>query len=267
MIVTSARNAQLKLVRRLQRRRARQQEQAFVVEGEDLVLAGLETGAPARLLLVDSERVPDLDPSLVPCPVLHVEPQLLAEASGLAHPPRALGVFGLPPLRPFSELRALRTGPWLVLDGIADPGNVGTILRSAAAFGAAGVAAGPGSADPWSPKAVRASMGAIFRLPVTRIGEGPASLVEELVAARSGAPGMRIVALHADGDVPLWDVPLEGATLVVGGEREGVAAELLAAADDIAAIPQDPAVDSINAAVAAGVALYEWRRSSPERRP
>ena len=72
-------STQLKLVRRLQRRREREEERAFVVEGEDLVLAGLETDAPVRVLLVDAERVPDLDPSLVPCPVVHVEPKLLAE--------------------------------------------------------------------------------------------------------------------------------------------------------------------------------------------
>lgn len=248
MIVTSAQNPQLKLVKRLQRRRTREQEGLFVVEGEDLVGAGLETGAVPRVILVDAERPPKLEGHGVTCPVLHVDPKLLADVSELAHAPRILGVFEL--LEP--AVLAVGTGPWLVLDAVADPGNVGTIIRAAAALGAGGVALRPGSGDPWSGKALRASMGSAFRVPIVQLVD-PADL------ARAG---LRVVALDAGGDVALSEAALDPATaIVVGSERDGVSDELRAVADLTASIPQDPAVESLNAGVAAALALYEWRRA------
>jgi TrmH family RNA methyltransferase len=131
---------------------------------------------------------------------------------------------------------------------VADPGNVGTILRSALAFGASSVVLGPGCADPFGPKAVRASMGAIFAVPVAR-----AAGVEALPGAK--------VALAARAGAPLGEVAAvlgkdSGAvTLLVGAEREGLPADVLAAADHVAHIPI--ASESLNAAMAATVALYE----------
>lgn len=248
MIVTSAQNPQLKLVRRLQRRRAREQDGLFVVEGEDLVGAGLDTGAVPRVILVDAERPPRLDGRGVTCPVLHVEPKLLADVSELAHAPRILGVFEQ--LAPATL--AVGAGPWLVLDAVGDPGNVGTSIRAAAALGAGGVALRPGSGDPWSGKALRASMGAAFRVPIVFLDD-PAQL---------GRAGLRVVALDADGDAALADAGLDASTaIVVGSERDGVRDDLRALADLVASIPQDPAVESLNAGVAAALALYEWRRA------
>lgn len=265
-VISSSQNAQLKLVRRLQRRRVRDQEHAFVVEGEDLVLAGLETGATARVLLVDAERVPEIDPALVPCPVLHVEPKLLAEASGLAHPPRVIGIFDQPHARDLATVLDARavsgsTGPWIALDGLADPGNVGTVVRSAAALGGGGVVTLPDTADPWGTKATRASMGACFRVPVVRLDAPGTSVRDELDAVRAALPALRVVALDADADVELWDVPLDAATVVlIGGERRGLSPHARDAADVFARIPQDPAVESVNAGVASSIALYDWRR-------
>ncbi len=265
-VITSPQNAQLKLVRKLQRRRARDLEGAFVVEGEDLVLAGLETGAHARVLLVDASRVPELDPGLVTCPILHVEPKLLADASSLAHPPRVIGIFDQPKDRDAAvamdeRSRSGATGPWLALDALGDPGNVGTVLRTAAALGAGGVVTLPGTADPFGPKAARASMGACFRVPVARLDGSDVDVGNELDAIRAAVPSLRVVALDADGDVDLWDAPLDATTLlVVGAEREGVSASVRANVDVVASIPQDPRVESVNAGVAASIALYEWRR-------
>jgi TrmH family RNA methyltransferase len=131
---------------------------------------------------------------------------------------------------------------------VGDPGNVGTVLRSALAFGADSVALGPGSADPYSPKAVRASMGAIFSVPVTRV-RNPAEL-----------PGRRI-ALVARAGTPLHELDPPDFTLVVGAERDGLPDAVVAACDDVAHIPIARA-DSLNAAMAATVALYELTRIS-----
>lgn len=265
-VITSSQNAQLKLVRKLQRRKVREQEGAFVVEGEDLVLAGLETGARPRVLLLDAERVPDIDQSLVSCPVLHVDPKLLADASGMAHPPRVVAIFEQPADRDLAVVLDSRaqggtTGPWIALDGLADPGNVGTVLRSAAAFSAGGVVTFPGTSDPWGAKAARASMGACFRLPVVRMDASTLRIGDELDAVRAGVPGLRIVALAADGDVELREAPMDATTIVVvGGERHGISPDVRDRADVVARIPQQPEVESVNAGVAASIALYEWSR-------
>lgn len=232
------------------------------------MLAGLETGASARVLLVDADRVPGIDPSLAGCPVEPVDPKLLAAVSALGHPPRVIGIFDQPPPRDLAvaldeRARGGDTGPWIALDGLGDPGNVGTVLRSAAALGAGGVVTLPRTADPFGPKAARASMGACFRTPVVRLDGADVDVALELEAVRAASPSLRVVVLDAAGERPLTDVPLDPTTIVVvGSEREGASPSLLAAADIVVSIPQDPRVESINAAVAASIALYEWRRGS-----
>ena len=137
----------------------------------------------------------------------------------------------------------------MALWGVADPGNVGTVLRSAAAFGAAGVALGPGCADPYGPKAVRASMGAIFAVPVARV-QDPSELPGERVAlvAHEGEP-MAGASCHTGR--------LAKMTLLVGAEREGLPECVVAGCDRVAHIPI--ATESLNAAMAATIALYELR--------
>jgi TrmH family RNA methyltransferase len=229
MIITSSHNEKLKEIRRLARRRERDARGRFVAEGEDLVAAAAAAGwEPVHLLCAAGSH---LDGELV-------EQALLDSVSGLGSGSRTIGVFqarwGAP------------AGPLCVyLHGVADPGNVGTILRSALAFGAASVVLGPGCADPFGPKAVRASMGAIFVVPVARaqgVGDVPGERIA--LVAGAGAP----LAGPARGDV----------ALVVGAERDGLPADVVAACDTVARIPI--AGDSLNAAMAATVALYELTR-------
>jgi TrmH family RNA methyltransferase len=145
------------------------------------------------------------------------------------------------------------------LHGVHDPGNVGAVLRSAQAFGASSVALGPGTADPYSPKAVRASMGAIFSLPVSRAD--PDSLPGEKIALvpRGGRPLevlWRSTLAHDRSSA-------KEATILVGSERDGLPDEVVAQADHVAHIPIQ--TESLNAAMAATIALYEMsRRMAPE---
>jgi TrmH family RNA methyltransferase len=220
-VITSHHNTKLKEVRKLLRKR----DGRFVAEGEDLLAAADAAGWPAIERLVAG---------------VDVDPDVLAKVSGLASGTRALGVY---------EERWLEkaTGPLCVaLWGVKDPGNVGTILRSAHAFGAKSVAIGPETADPYGPKAVRASMGAIFSVPVARVGD-VGELPGETVALEASAGDV----LHGSGD----------ATLLIGAEREGLPAAVMAACDRAARIPI-AAGDSLNAAMAATVALYEWTRQT-----
>jgi TrmH family RNA methyltransferase len=168
----------------------------------------------------------------------NVDPALLSEVSTLGHPPRVIGVFRR------ADLPAGVRPVTLALWHVGDPGNVGTLLRSADVFGA-GVALSEGCADPTSPKALRASMGALFRVPLSGFAE----------------PGGTRVALVPRGGTPLAEVPLDGEVVfVLGAEREGLPAEVLAACDLEASIPQAGDAESLNVAMAGTIALYEQRR-------
>jgi RNA methyltransferase, TrmH family len=235
MTITSSHNEKLKEIRKLARRRTRDERGRFVAEGEDLVAAAASAGwSPVHLLAAAGSGLAGDE----------VEDALLAGVSSLGSGTRQLGVY--------EERWSAPAGPVCVaLWGVGDPGNVGTILRSARAFGAASVALGPGCADPFGPKAVRASMGAIFELPVARVRE-----VDEL-------PGER-VALVAHAGEPLAGPPAGELSLLVGAERAGLPAAVVAACDRVAHIPV--AGDSLNAAMAATVALYELRENSDDAR-
>jgi len=163
-----------------------------------------------------------------------VEPALLAEVSTLGHPPRVIALFRRPEPSAAAEVS-------LALWRVSDPGNVGALLRSADAFGA-GVMLSEGCADPFGPKALRAAMGSTFRVPLARF---------ELRNA---------VALVADGGEPLADVELERySTFVLGAEREGLPAEVVAQCEARATIPVR-GVESLNVAMAGTIALYERAR-------
>ena len=220
-MITSAQNQTLKLVRKLHARRWRDKLGLFVAEGEDLVDAALAAGYEADELLVAGENV---------------EPALLAEVSTLAHPPRVIGAFR----RRESVATAETT---LALWRVSDPGNVGTLLRSADAFGA-GLMLSEGCADPFGPKALRAGMGSTFRVPLHDFDVPTGS-----------------VALVADGGTPLDALDLRiYSTFVLGSEREGLPDDILERCDATATIPIASRVDSLNVAMVGTILLYEVAR-------
>jgi TrmH family RNA methyltransferase len=237
MPITSQHNQRLKEIRKLRmRRRERERAGRFVAEGEDLLAAADAAGwtAVERFVAAGSglEGV-------------EVEEKVLNQAAGLASGTRALAVYE-------ERWAPGAVGPLCVyLHGVHDPGNVGTVLRSAEAFGAGSVAIGPGTADPFSPKAVRASMGAVFGVPVARVDDV------------SALPG-ETVALVAGAGIELWrfrqaefdeNAKVPELTVLVGSEREGLPEDVVAAADHVARIPIRS--HSLNAAMAATIALYE----------
>ena len=220
-MITSAQNQTLKLVRKLHSRRWREKLGLFFAEGEDLVDAALKAGLAPVELLVAGETV---------------MPELLAEVSTLPHPARAIAVFRREDLPAF-EQRTVALSLWRV----GDPGNVGTLIRTADAFSAS-VELSPRCADPTGPKALRASAGALFRVP---LGE---------------AAGTRI-GLVAHGGKPLAGLGFGDPTVfVVGSEREGLPQDVLARCDVVATIPTSGPAESLNVAAAGAIALYEWSR-------
>jgi RNA methyltransferase, TrmH family len=248
--IRSPQNPRLKTLKRLATRRGRERSGRFPAEGEDLVLAARATGREA----VEGFRLAGSD--LGGEGFLDVEPGLLRAVSTLGSGTRVIGVY--------EQSWHAPVGPLCVyLHGVGDPGNVGTILRSADAFGASCVALGPGCADPHSPKAVRASMGAIFSVGLARVGD-VGELPGERVALLADAPEvLRGPAIRGAGAAEAGDAAAPALTLLVGAEREGLPAELVAACERSARIPI--ASESLNAAMAATVALYELTRERRAR--
>ena len=241
MTITSHHNEKLKEIRKLtQRRRRRERSGRFVAEGEDLLAAADAAGWVAL------ERLCAAGSGL---PGEEVEPAVLATVSSLGSGTRALAIYE-------QRWQPAPVGPLCVyLHGLSDPGNVGTVLRSARAFGASSVALGPGTADPYGPKAVRASMGAIFEVPLARVAG----------AGEPGAlPGRRIALVAGSGTAleRIQNRGIGGVTLLIGAEREGLPEDVVAAADEVAEIPIRN--HSLNAAMAATVALYELSRMARE---
>jgi TrmH family RNA methyltransferase len=222
-MITSTDNEQLKTIRKLQQKSWRERLDLFAAEGEDLVEAAEAAGWEPETLLIAGEDV---------------EPELLAGVSSLGSGTRVIGVYKRRWSQPGGDLS-------VYLHGVGDPGNVGTVIRSAHALCDGPVLLGPGSADPYSPKAVRASMGSIFARPPARAQ--PGELPGTLVALDAAAPAT-LAELQAQP-------PL---VLCLGAEREGLPAELLSRAGEhvrIALRPDGP--ESLNVAMAATVALHE----------
>jgi TrmH family RNA methyltransferase len=235
-MIESPHNEKLKLVRKLRDRKHRERESLFVTEGEDLLQAGLAAGAKPRFVLVAAGSGLEGD---------EVEISLLADVSSLGSGTRVIAVWPIPasrtPLSPHSgNNRVFSAAPCLYLHGVGDPGNVGTIVRTADALIDGPVVLGPDCADPYSPKAVRASMGSIFTQPLARAG------IEATPQPRA--------ALVAHGGEGL-DALDGAATICLGNEREGLSDEVLPACGTQVTIPLRPGgAESLNVAAAAAIA-------------
>jgi len=194
--------------------------------------------------------------------VFVVSDRVAARLSTLETPVDAVAVLPLPERRAAAALAtpaAGRDALVVCVDGLQDPGNVGTLIRAAAAFGASAVVTSPGAADPYGPKTVRAGMGALFALPVVA-GVEVAEVVE-------GLPDAVVYGLDAHRGEPLDATALtRPAVLVVGAERAGLSAAAARRVDHLLTIPLAPArpgaVESLNAGVAGAIALYEFARRS-----
>jgi TrmH family RNA methyltransferase len=220
-MITSPHNEKLKLIRRLQARKHRERSGLFVAEGEDLV---------------DAARAAGVDPELVLVAGRDVAPELLDGVSELGSGTRVIGVYPERWGEPGGELQ-------VHLTGTRDPGNVGTIIRTAHALADGPVVLGPDCADPYSPKAVRASMGSVFARPPAR------AELDRLEGFKLG--------LDARAPADLGEVELEPPVVVcLGAEREGLPSG--ASLDATARIPMRPdGPESLNVAAAAAMALYE----------
>lgn len=233
-MITSPDNEKLKTVRKLRQKKHREALGLFVTEGEDLMAAGLAAGRVPKALLVNP------DARIEGEAVEPVEPALLDGVSALGSGTRVIGIWPV-------EWAEGPGGTCVFLDAVSDPGNVGTILRTVDALLDATVVLGPGTADPFSPNAVRASMGSIFSQPVVRGG------IEQ-------TPSPRIAMVAGGGDAP--GAHAAPVTICLGSEREGVSPEVLKQCEASWTIPlRKDGPESLNVAAAAAIACE--RISSP----
>lgn len=246
-MIVSSENSKLKLVRKLAARKWREREAAFVTEGEDLLEAGLGAGwEPIDVLVPGGSGIEGTE----------VEPHLLDGVSALGSGTRVIAVWRIPAadgrhLPSHAPQMSANRGVVVHLHGVGDPGNVGTIVRTGDSLMGAHVVLGPGCADAYSPKAVRASMGSVFTAPPVR-------------ARLDATPAPRL-ALVAGGSNPLDEaIATLGsvATLVLGAEREGLPPEVQTACDATATIPLRAGAESLNVAAAAAIGLQRIASAS-----
>jgi len=248
--IRSRRNPLLQQVRRLlERPRERQAAGLAVLEGEHLLVDWLARRRPVEHLLLAASRVGELDawtrrgvlPQLV-------DDDCLASVSPAGSGPGLLAIVPIPDARPSGA------GSIVALDTVQDPGNVGTLIRSAAACGFDQLWLGPGCADAWSWKVLRAGQGAHAELPICQGIDLPAALAQN--------PRRKVALLPRDG-VPLYEADLRGdIVLLLGGEGPGLGEAVAAVADQRVTIPMPGRAESLNVAVAGAIAMYERVRQS-----
>jgi len=253
-MITSRQNQRLKDIRRLRRSKG----DLALLEGPHLVTEALAAGLGLEEAFVtpaflDSSEGRRLAPSLSVEPLV-ISPELLEEITDADSPRGILAVARLG--RSGIEALPVRLGrPYVYVEGLQDPGNLGALARVAEAAGAAGVALSPGCAHPNHPRALRASAGSLLRLPVA-VGAEPEALSQRLAAARP-----RWAALVPRGGEDLYTAVLDGTLiLALGAEGPGLSPALLARIDLRLTIPMEPLVESLNATVAAALVLFELRR-------
>lgn len=251
-MITSNQNTKIKLVRALQgRAKERREAGAFLAEGVRLVEDALIANWPFRFVLYGSqlsERGRDLVGKLagLKVDVEQVDDALLASVSETETTQGILAVLELPTLS-LSALSSLNF--ILILDQIRDPGNLGTLMRSAAAAGAEAVIIPPETADAFSPKTVRAGMGAHFRLPVYSLGW------DEI---RSRVAGCAVFMADAAGSTRYWEADLrQPLALIVGGEADGASQSARELAQALVNIPMPGKIESLNAAIAGAILMFE----------
>jgi len=252
-VLTSAKNQKVVAAVRLKKRTLREEEHRFLVEGAQTVAEALaEDGRLLSLFVTD-----ELDPLAVRAkqagvPVEQVSERVMERLTSTVTPQGVVGV------APFVDVRIdelTSPGAVAILHEVRDPGNAGTIVRSADAAGAAGVVFAGSSVDAYNPKGVRASAGSIFHVPVVR------DVGTEDALSSLRAKGFAVIAMDMHGDEDLFEAELpRSSAFVFGNEAHGLPSEILEAADHRVRVPHAGRAESLNLAAAATVCLFEWVR-------
>lgn len=260
--VTSLANPIVKDIRALGVKKYRDQSGTFMAEGLKLVIEALDLGWEIRTLVIAKSQKANAAVGKVAARtvaagglVLEVSEKVLTGITRRDNPQAVLAIFEQR-YQPLADIKPADGEVWVALDRVRDPGNLGTIVRTVDAVGAAGVILVGDTTDPYSLEAVRASMGSIF---ATRLAKSDAAA---FLGWRRGAGGM-MVGTHLKGAVDYREVDYAGPViLLMGNEQQGLPDDLAQACDRLVLIPQAGRADSLNLSVATGVMLYEIRRAA-----
>jgi RNA methyltransferase, TrmH family len=260
-LITSAANPLVRRIRLLADRKHRRRESAFVVQGIQPVWQAVEAGADVEVLVVAPDLLRHAGAAAMVAeqesagrPVARLSAALFTRLADREGPSGLAAIVRSAP-RSLADLRPGQDAVFAALHEVGNPGNLGTIVRTASAAGAAGVILIGASADPHDPAAVKASMGALFTVPVATVATG-----EEFLRWAAGN-GITVVATSGLAGLSIWDADLRPPlALLLGSEGAGLPADLLDGAGLRVAIPMTGTAESLNLAVAAGVSLYEIRR-------
>ncbi len=255
IVVSSRANARVKQLRAAFAGQARLSGGLVAIEGEHLLEEALRSGMVLKTVFVSERReVPKVVPREVE--VVRLTEDVFASAVE-TQSPQGVAALLVPPVRRLELMIWGKLPLILIAAGLQDPGNLGTLIRSAEAFGATGVLTTPGTVSAWNQKALRASAGSVFRMPVVAVD------VAEIVELKDR--GIRLLAAVGSGGTAVKDGDLAGACAVmIGNEGAGLSAELMAMADAKVTIWCPGPVESLNAAVAGSLLLYEASRQRAE---
>lgn len=257
--LSSAQNSKIRRLKALKTRKGRMEQGLFAAEGLRLVREIVFPWELDTLLLSEEfyekrEDWKEIAGRYPAAKILCVPGEIFQTVSDTLHPQ---GILAAVRMREFTEAELMRSEkPFLVLlENVQDPGNAGTILRTADAAGAGGVLCSGETADFFSPKTVRSSMGSVFHLPVVRTDDFPAAV------GRLKEKGVRVYAAHLEGSRSCFEADFTGScALMIGNEGNGLSSQVSQLADERIRIPQPGRAESLNASVAAGILIYEVLR-------
>lgn len=256
--ITSSANPLVKLARQLAtRRRARHREQLYLIEGDRAIRTACEHGSIIHTFIIDSERRGAISAALVACMEgslarrVAIDSNLFASISDAEHPQPVIAIARMPDVHFPSPSDSI-----VALDAIRDPGNLGTIIRTAAAAGIDGIALLPGCVDPYHPAVVRASAGTIASVPIMQFAQ-----VSDIVATHmTGFSAVMVAAADSEGDIDYREADWrEPHILVAGNEAHGLSETVRAATTTMVRIPMAEGVESLNVSVATGILLFHIR--------
>ena len=264
-MISSKQNGEIKLLRSLKQRKYRQREKLFVIEGIRIIEEAINDGADILKvyyspLIGANPRAQRLLKELEKKKIVKflIEEKLFYELAETEAPQGILAVVKEPDYDLNDLLKFKSLYPHIILiNGVQDPGNLGNILRTAAAAGWAGAILSKGTVDLYNPKAIRSTMGAIHKIPILRKIE----LTDLLYELRQR--NFQIIATGLAGELQHFEIDFSQPTvIIVGNEGNGVDPELLYSVDDVVKIPMDPQAESLNVAVAAGIVIFEGVRQN-----
>lgn len=251
-MLTSLQNPKIKAVRALHAKKGRVEAGAFLLETTKLVQEALKSGWPIIEVFATEEwvsRYGSLDSVELTLVSDRIFPSLVTTET-------PEGIVALAKLPSMTALPAVNEKSWFIAcEAIQDPGNLGTIIRTADAAGASAVLIGPGTVDPFSPKVIRATMGSLFHLPVIVCS----NFYDDLAQLR--VKGMRLYATAMRQERSLYDLDLKGpVTWLIGNEGQGLSKEAMTLATESVSIPMPGYAESLNAGIASAICLYETLR-------